>query len=193
MNETIDVYNKITRLKDEDRTRRGWIARKIPGRIESVAEHCFAMSNLAILINNEYNLNLDMEKVLTMISIHEYGEIYVGDIIPKDGISKEEKYQKELEAIAMVMGNHPGNQRIINLWIEFESLETDEAIFVFLLDKFQSVLQAKEYAEKHQMPEVYEEFINWYNSNVVTKTQNHPFTRILSPSNKTCIQNEIQL
>ena len=184
---TLEVYNKITRLKDEDRTRRGWIDRKVPGRIESVAEHCFAMSNLAILLNAEYNLNLDMEKVLTMINIHEYGEIYVGDIIPKDGISKEEKYQKELEAIAMVMGKYPRNKKIINLWIEFESLETDEAIFVFLLDKFQSVLQAKEYAEKYQMPEVYEEFINWYNSSVVTKVKNHPLTRILSLSNKSCI------
>lgn len=184
---TIKVYNQINRLKDEDRTRRGWIDRKVPGRVESVAEHCFAMSNLAILLNSQYNLNLDMEKVLTMINIHEYGEIYVGDIIPKDGISKEEKYQKELEAITMVMGTHPGTERIINLWKEFESLETDEAIFVFLLDKFQSVLQAKEYSQKYPMPELYEEFLNWYNNSVITKVKNHPFTKILSLSNKTCI------
>jgi len=187
MNETLEVYNKIVRLKDEDRRRQGWVNRHIPGRIETVAEHCFAMTNLAILINMQYNLSLDMEKVLTMINIHEYGEIYVGDITPKDGVSKEEKYQKELEAIAMVMGKHSGNEKIINLWIEFEFLETDEAIFVFLLDKFQSVLQAKEYAEKHQMPEVYEEFINWYNSSVITKVKNNPLTRILSLSNKSCI------
>ena len=187
MSKVFDIYNKVNTLKDEERLRRGWFLRKVPGRLESVSEHCFALSNLAILLNIEYNLNLDMEKVLTMINIHEYGEIYVGDIIPKDGISKEEKYQKELEAIIMVMGNHPGTEKIISLWKEFESLETDEAIFVFLLDKFQSVLQSKEYAQKHQMPEVYEEFINWYNSSVITKVKNNPLTRILSLSNKSCI------
>lgn len=109
MNETIDIYQKVSILKDEERVRRGWIYRKVPGRLESVAEHCFAMTNLAILLNLEYNLNLDMEKVLTMINIHEYGEIKVGDIILKDGISKEEKYQKERKAIINVMNNHPGS------------------------------------------------------------------------------------
>lgn len=185
MNDTMEVYYKVNRLKDEDRIRRGWTVREIPGRLESDAEHCFAMTNLAIILNLQYNLNLDMEKVLTMINIHEYGEIQVGDIIPKDGISKEEKYQRELQAIISVMGDHPKAERIIDLWKEFESLETEEAIFVFLLDKFQSVLQAREYAKKYQMPEVYEEFLNWYNSSVITKIEgkNSTLTKILSINN----------
>lgn len=182
MDETINIYHKVSILKDEERIRRGWIYRKVPGRLESVAEHCFAMSNLAILLNLEYHLNLDMEKVLTMISIHEYGEIEVGDIIPKDGISNEEKYQREKQAIINVMGNHLGNKKILELWQEFEQLETDEAIFVFLLDKFQSVIQSKEYADKYQRPDIYEQFLTWYNNSVIPKIkiQNNNFTRILS-------------
>lgn len=182
MNETTNIYQKVSILKDEERIRRGWIYRKVPGRLESVAEHCFAMTNIAILLNLEYNLNLDMEKVLTMINIHEYGEIEVGDIIPKDGISKEDKYQKERQAIINVMTNHKGSQKILELWIEFESLETDEAIFVFLLDKFQSVLQAKEYADKYQRPDIYEQFLTWYNNSVIPQIEckNNNLTRILS-------------
>jgi len=33
-----------------------------------------------------------------------------------------------------------------------------------LLDKFQSVLQAKEYSKNYNMPKVAEEFINYYNN-----------------------------
>lgn len=184
MNEWIEIYQKVNTLKDKDRIRRGWTTRKLPGRLESVAEHCFAMTNMAILLNLQYNLNLDMEKVLTMITIHEYGEIEVGDIIPKDGIPKEEKYQKELNSITKLLGTNPQNQIIIALWKEFESLQTDEAIFVFLLDKFQSVLQAKEYSEKYNMPELYEEFFNWYNNSVITKIEqkNNKLARILTPN-----------
>lgn len=190
MNKTLDIYQKLSILKDEERVRRGWIHRKVPGRLESVAEHCFAMTNLAVLLNLEYHLNLDMEKVLTMINIHEYGEIEVGDIIPKDGISKEEKYQKEKQAIINVMGNHQGSQKILELWIEFESLETDEAIFVFLLDKFQSVLQSKEYADKYQRPDIYEQFLTWYNNSIIPKIErkNNNLTRILSIKNDTKVK-----
>lgn len=160
IDKSIDVYNKVNSLKDVKR--QGWVNRQIPGRLESVAEHCFAMTNLAILINLEYNLNLDMAKVLTMINIHEYGETIVGDITPKDGVTKEEKYDKEMNAIIQIMGNHPGKMTILELWKEFEAKQTNEAIFVSLLDKFQSVLQAKEYSEKYNRIDVYDEFLNYY-------------------------------
>ena len=80
------------------------------------------------------------------------------------------------------MGNHQGSQKILELWIEFESLETDEAIFVFLLDKFQSVLQSKEYADKYQRLDIYEQFLTWYNNSIIPKIErkNNNLTRILS-------------
>lgn len=156
------IYQKVNTLKDEERIRRGWILRNVPGRLESVSEHCFAMTNLAILINLEYNLNLDMERVLTMINIHEYGEVEVGDLTPFDNVSKAEKYQRELNAITALMKESKGSTKAIELWKEFETKETDEAVFVFLLDKFQSVIQAKEYADKYQMQNLYEEFLEWY-------------------------------
>lgn len=142
--------------------RQGWVDRKIPNRLESVSEHCFAMSNLAILINLQFNLNLDMAKVLIMINTHEYGEAKIGDLTPNAGISKEEKYNMEMNAIMEIMDKHPGKSVILKLWKEFEAEQTDEAIFVVLLDKFQSVLQAKEYAERYDRIEVFEEFANYY-------------------------------
>ena len=103
-----------------------------------------------------------MAKILTMINIHEYGEAKIGDITPNDGVTKEKKYEMELNAIIEITDKHPGQSFIVELWKEFEAQQTDEAIFVALLDKFQSVLQAKEYAKKYDRPEVYEEFANYY-------------------------------
>lgn len=160
--DTLTVYNKVNTLKDESRVRRGWVVRNIPERVESVAEHCFAMSNLAILLNLQYQLNLDMSKVLTMINIHEYGEVEIGDVIPSDNVSREKKHELELNGIKKILKNHPGQNTIVELWKEFEEAETDEAIFVCILDKFQSVLQAKEYSEKYQRKEIFDEFRDWY-------------------------------
>lgn len=162
IHKTLKVYKKVNRLKDIDRIRRGWMVRNIEGRLESVAEHCFAMANLAILLDLQFNLNLDMLKVLKMINIHEYGEVKCGDIIPKDGIPSEEKYDKELLGITELMDGHPGQTYIIELWKEFEQRKTKEAIFVSLLDKFQSVLQAEEYSKKYNRPEIFQEFNDYY-------------------------------
>ena len=160
IDKSLAVYNIINTLNNVKR--RGWIKRQIPERIESVSEHCFAMSNLAILINLQYNLNLDMTKVLTMINIHDYGEAKIGDIIPKDGIAKDVKYNMELQAITEIMNDHPGQSAIVELWKEFEACQTKEAIFVSLLDKYQSVLQAREYSKRYNRIEIYEEFAIYY-------------------------------
>lgn len=44
---------------------------------------------------------MDIEKVLTMIIIYEYGEVEVSDSIPNDGISKK-KNEIELEEIKKI-------------------------------------------------------------------------------------------
>lgn len=163
IDKSLEVYNRISKLKDLKRS--GWVQRNIEcDRIESVAEHCFAMSNLAILVNCEKKLNLDMLKVLSMITIHEYGEVVIGDITPKDNVSKEEKHNKEKQGVIEVVGNHLAKEYIIELWEEFENQSSNEAVFVYLLDKFQSVLQAKEYSKNYNIPKVAEEFINYYNN-----------------------------
>ncbi len=163
ISKSLAVYDRISKLKDLKRS--GWVQRNIEcDRIESVAEHCFAMSNLAILISHEKSLDLDMAKVLSMIAIHEYGEVIIGDITPRDNVSKEEKYNKEKQGVIEIIGVHPAKEYVIDLWQEFENQSSNEAIFVFLIDKFQSVLQAKEYSKNYNTPKVAEEFINYYNN-----------------------------
>ena len=57
-------------------TRHSWTS---SGRHESVAEHSWMISIMALLLKNEFP-DLDMQKVLTMCLIHDWGEAITGDI-----------------------------------------------------------------------------------------------------------------
>ena len=46
---------------------------------------------LSIAIDSEYDLNIDMYKVLKMLTIHELDEVLKPDFTIRSGITKEEK------------------------------------------------------------------------------------------------------
>lgn len=74
MNDSIiNFYIIANQLKEKIRT--GWQEIEVSSqRLESVAEHIYGCLMLAIAIDSEYKLNLDMYKVLKMISLHELEE-----------------------------------------------------------------------------------------------------------------------
>lgn len=55
-----------------------------------------------------------------------------------------------------------GAQYFMELWEEFERKETIEAKFVYSIDKLQAVLQAEEYSQTYDMPELFAEFYTSY-------------------------------
>ena len=70
----IDFLHKIEKLKCH--TRHSWNSE---GKRESVAEHSWRLSVMALLCADEYP-ELDMVKVLKMCLIHDFGEAVTGDI-----------------------------------------------------------------------------------------------------------------
>lgn len=60
-------------------------------RLESIAEHVYGTCILALSIDSEFETNLDINKVVKMLVIHELGEVVIGDITPFDNITPEEK------------------------------------------------------------------------------------------------------
>ena len=78
-NNIINFYLLANKLKEK--VRQGWIEMNISKeRLESVAEHIYGCLNLAIAIDSEYKLDLDMYKVLRMLTLHEIEEILMGDL-----------------------------------------------------------------------------------------------------------------
>lgn len=116
-------------------------------RIESIAEHVYGTCILAISLDSEFDFNIDINKVLKMLIIHEIGEVIIGDITPFDNISPEEKMEREHNAVIKVAGNLLKKEEIISLLFEFDAKSTDEAIFAYYCDKLEADLQSKVYQD----------------------------------------------
>jgi putative hydrolase of HD superfamily len=129
--------------------RQGWLARGIPeNRCESVAEHSFGMAVLAMILSDTMFPDLNILKVLRMVLIHDFGEVYAGDIIPEHQISPEEKHQLEQDSLKRIFATLPNGDEYIKIWDEFEQGLSAEAQFVRQIDKLEMALQASVY--EHQ-------------------------------------------
>lgn len=110
------------------------------GRRESVAEHCWMASLMAYFMKDEFS-DVDMDKVIRMILIHDLGECFTGDIPVFDKTLEHEEKEKELlyqwvktlpEALA---------EEMMTLYEEMEKRETIEAKIFKAIDGIEAVLQ----------------------------------------------------
>ena len=100
---------------------------------------------LAIAIDSEYDLNLDMYKVLKMILLHELEEIFMTDITIVNSMSKEEKIELGKKCVYEVAKRLTSANEIEKLLDEFNERKTKEACFCYHIDKIECDFQAKLY------------------------------------------------
>lgn len=144
----IQFYMLATSLKDKIRT--GWKTWNIDReRVESVAEHIYGTCILAIAIDSEFDLKIDIYKVVMMLVLHEIEEIKIGDLTPFDKITAEEKRKIGKQAVEEVLDPLTKGINYIELIEEFEKLETKEAKFAKMCDKLEADIQAKIYCEEN--------------------------------------------
>jgi len=117
------------------------------GRQESVAEHCWRMSLMAVLIEPLLKTRVDMTRMLKMIILHDLVEAEATDISaldvlrdPSIRLRKEEREKKAIENIRETLQETNG-QEIYDLFHEFEKKETYEAKVANALDKLEVQLQ----------------------------------------------------
>ena len=140
----IKFYLYTNKLKEK--IRQGWIEVGIKKeRLESVAEHIYGCLMLAIAIDSEYHLELDMYKVLKMISLHELEEILMPDFTVRSNITKEEKDKMGIENVKKVVSNLMDSDEIVKIINEFNKGTTKEAKFSYHIDKIECDMQAKIY------------------------------------------------
>ena len=143
----IQAYVEFNHLKQL--YRQGWLQRGVPhARCESVAEHTFGVAVLALFIADAHFPDLDAAKVLRMALLHDFGEIYAGDITPADGVSRDDKQRLERQAAQQVLGKLPNGAAYLELWEEYERGVSPEAQFVRQIDRLEMALQASIY--EHQ-------------------------------------------
>lgn len=94
---------------------------------------------------------------MKMALIHDMAESLVGDITPKDKVTKQEKARREADVMEYIstnlLGGVPGGmltgEDILKVFSEYEANETLEAQFVHDIDKMELLLQMMEYERAH--------------------------------------------
>lgn len=140
------VLGKLKKIK-----RTGWIRNHIPNP-ESVAEHSFRMSVLAMILAPK--IGADINKSVKMALIHDIGEAEIGDIVTRRGIKDlpnlKEKIKIERESLLKIL-SLAESAEYVKLFDEFEENKTIEAKFVKQLDKLEMAIQAIEYEKEHKI------------------------------------------
>lgn len=131
--------------------RHSWLSN---GRQESVAEHTWRLTLMAMTLEPYFTQPLNMEKLLKMLIIHDLAEVVIGDI-PAFEVStrKEEKHaaeDKAMRELCATLGEHGDN--LYTLWQEGEAKQTYEAKVANAIDKLEAQLQHNEAAIETWLP-----------------------------------------
>lgn len=111
-------------------------------RRENSAEHswhaCLAALTLAPILAEDLNL----ERVLRMLVVHDLVEVTAGDTYVHDEVARRTQDEREAEAAERFIGMLPAPTRglITECWMEFSALDTREAQFAKAVDAMMAIL-----------------------------------------------------
>jgi len=157
--DTLEFFMMVGKLKRVVRT--GWMNHEVK-QPESVADHMYRMSMMALMLDSEES-KVDKNRCIKIAIVHDLAECIVGDITPYEGISKEEKHRREEEAMVhlkTLVHNENVAEEIMSLWMEYNDQKTPEAIVVKDIDRFEMILQAFEYEVDEKRGSQLQSFFN---------------------------------
>ena len=92
-------------IKIEQIIRKGWIMSEVPSqRLESVGDHTLQLIMLASVVTKELNIQIDLNRLMEMLLIHDLGEAVIGDIsdVEDDFTKKKEKEKEAVKGILSI-------------------------------------------------------------------------------------------
>ena len=136
--EFLEILHVAERLKDTTRH-----CTTTKGRPESVAEHSWRISLMAMLLRYEFP-DVDMDKVTRMCLIHDLGECFTGDIpvFMKTNADRETEDSLLEQWVATLPGQL--SEELADLYREMDAQETMEAKIYKSLDKLEAIIQHNE-------------------------------------------------
>lgn len=136
--EYLNILHVAERLKDA--TRHCTTSNRRP---ESVAEHSWRISLMAMLLRKEYP-EIDIDKVIKMCLIHDLGECFTGDIpVFLKNNSDRDKEKLLLDQWIQTLPVEEADD-LRSLFAEMDAQETREARLYKALDKLEAVIQHNE-------------------------------------------------
>lgn len=141
----LNFINLAENLKIEKRN-----TRVSTGEHESVAAHSWRVALLVMILGENLDQEINLEKALKMALIHDISEAIVGDLnyaeYEKSAKLVKTRSENEKEAIIKIKQMLPENlgDEISDLWNEFENSQSLEAKFVQAIDKIEAQIQDNE-------------------------------------------------
>lgn len=136
MREIIDFILEIDKLKGVTRATRplGDAGRE---RFENSAEHSWQITVFARVLAPHAGPDVDIDRVVKMLLVHDIGEIDTGDTIIYAQTNRAEKSAAERAAVERIFGLLPEPQRseCLALWQEFDDGVTADARFAHAADR----------------------------------------------------------
>lgn len=134
----LEILHVAERLKDTPRH-----CTTSKGRRESVAEHSWRVSLMALLLRHEFP-ELDMDKVTAMCLIHDLGECFTGDIPSFLKTDADRAVEDSLLARWVATLPEELSADLTALYAEMDAQQTREARLYKALDKLEAVIQHNE-------------------------------------------------
>ena len=167
-----NFFFQIANLKNIQRT--GWKTKLHISNPESVADHSYMMTVMAMIMSDIKNLNT--EKIIKMSLLHDWAESKIGDFMP-DEIEPDKKIALEENAMNEILGILPHSIKddYSTIWNEYQDMISSESKLVHEIDKLEMALQAKIY-EKEADPEKIKLFV----TSAVEQVLDNDLKKILS-------------
>lgn len=111
-------------------------------RRENDAEHTFHIATMSMFLQEMSEIEVDINKVVKMLLVHDLVEIFAGDTFAYDEKSNIGKFEREKESMNKLKSYlSENNQRMLeDLWLEFEARSTNEAKYANAMDRLQPLL-----------------------------------------------------
>lgn len=109
---------------------------------EDDAQHSWHIAVMSMVLSDYSNKEIDVNKVIKMLLIHDLVELHAGDTFCYDEEGNKDKRQREVEAAEKIFGMLDSSKGLEfrGLWDEFEEMETPEALFAASMDRLQPML-----------------------------------------------------
>jgi putative hydrolase of HD superfamily len=166
MRHALSFLQKVGELKDIQRQGVLYYGVK---KADSATDHLSRLAIMVWMFGKRRKLNI--AKAFKLVLVHDLCKVYTGDITPYDGLLPasgknryrgawrwrrlslaekkrryKEKFQKEKRALQKLTNHLPADTKrdMMDTWLEYQSIGSPEAKFVFQLDRIENLLEAFE-------------------------------------------------
>jgi len=143
----LKLFKESLRLKEE--RRKGWLIKAKIDKGESVADHTFQLTLMAMVLSKL--LGLDQLKTMKLALLHDLPEALVGDATPEE-YDREKRDKEEEEAFKKLFNSL--DDEYLELWKEYKEQRSEEAKLVKELDSLEMCLQGIKYYEIYKKREL---------------------------------------